>query len=181
MSKRYDKKKNSYKDEKHNSKSKKNKKIKNFYFRILYAVITYFIRALISITKIITSNLITLINHKKKYKDYDNKVFSYRCLFITTLIVIISTLFVYTEKSIIYVYPLLTCVVPFITLAKGINVDEKNQYDDLALYNKILKINIVLFLSIYVLLKENVWFISFYMILIFIIPFILGNIKKEEI
>lgn len=180
MSKKYKGKKNSSKNKKSGFTIKNHKKIKNIYFRFFYVIIVYFVKALINIFKILFTSIKKILDNKKEYKNYDNKVFSYRCSFMMALIVILSVLFVYMERSIIYIYPILTCVLPIMILSEGINSDIYNQYKDLSLCNKILKINTLSFLLIYIIFNKKIWFIKFSMILIFIIPLIVGNLNKEK-
>lgn len=180
MSEKYKGKKNNSKNKKSGFTIKNHKKIKNIYFRFFYVIIVYFVKALINIFKILFTNIKKILDNKKKYKNYDNKVFSYRCSFMMALIVILSVLFVYMERSMIYIYPILTCVVPIMILSEGINSDIYNQYKDLSLCNKILKINTFAFLLLYIIFNEKIWFIKFSMILIFIVPLIIGNVNKEK-
>lgn len=183
MSEKYRRKKSSSKNKKNSFNIKKHKKIENVYFRFFYIITLYFLKALKNIVKIIFINIKKLISNKKECQNPDkpdSKVFSFRCSLIITSIILISVLFIYIEKSIIYAYPILTCIVPIIILSEGANSDAYNQYKDLSLCNKVLKINTLLFLLIYIIFREKIWFINFSMILIFIIPLIIGNLNKEK-
>lgn len=180
MSEKYKRKKNGSKNTKNSYSIKKHKKIKNIYFRFFYVITMYFIKALISMFKILFINIKKIVVKKKEHENFEKKVFSYRCSLIMASIIILSILFIYMETSLIYAYPILTCVVPITILSEGANLDAYNQYKDLSLCNKVLKINAILFLLIYMLFSEKIWFISFNMIFIFIVPLIIGNINKEK-
>lgn len=121
-----------------------------------------------------------LESRREKYKNHDKKVFSARCNLITASMVIMCSGFIYSEGNLFYAYPIVTCIMPFMNLAEGINSDIYEKYKDLKLYNKIIKINLFVISAILISNYEDVWFINFYMILIFLIPLILGNIHKEK-
>lgn len=179
MSQKY-KRKNNSKEKKRSYNTKKHKKINNIYFRFFYVISLFFIKAFINLTKTLFVNIGKISNKKEKYKNHEVKVFSNRCSIIMVSVIVLSIVFIYLKDSIFYVYPLLTCVVPIMILSEGINADPYNQYKDLSLCNKILKTNAVVFLVIYMILNEKIWFISLSMVLIFIIPLILGNLNKEK-
>lgn len=117
--------------------------------------------------------------NKKIYRDYDKKVHSTRCNIITLFMVILCVLFVLIEKNLYYSFPLLTCIYPFLKFSEGINNDLYNKYKDLKLYNRIIKLNVLLFTSIAIFKSVDYFFFNFYVILILIVPMYLGNLNKE--
>lgn len=179
MSQKY-KRKDNLKEQKRSYKIKKHKRIKNIYFRFFYIISLFFIKGFINLIKILFVNLVKVFNKKENYKDHENKIFSNRCSIIMASIIVLSILFIYLKDSIFYAYPLLTCVTPIVILSEGINSDPYNQYKDLSLCNKVLKVNAFVFIISYIILSEKIWFISFSMISIFIIPLIIGNLNKEK-
>ena len=153
-------------------KKSKDKRKKSLIFRC----ITLCFKGLKNLIKMI----IKMKKQKEDYKDYDKKMLSTRCNIISASLIALSVIFIYIEESLFYAYPILTCLIPFMKLSEGINQDIYNQYKDLKLYNKILKINLSLFTLILFVKYEELWFINYFMSLIFIIPLILGNLNKEE-
>lgn len=172
-------------------RTKKYKKIKNIYLRIFFLTTDVIARTSFKGLKIAfnglkrTFNCLTsTINSKRSNPDSENykesKVFANRCIIITTSIILLSIFFVFIEKNMLYAYPLCSCILPFIKYSEGINYDPYNEYKDLALYNKIIKINILCLAGLYVCLGSKIWLINPYMIFIFVIPIIIGNLKKES-
>lgn len=152
----------SKKRKKRNSRRSKHKK--NLFFRLC---------------SICFDKIIEIKENKKIYRDYDKKVYSNRCNFITLSMVIMCALFVFAQKNLYYSFPLLTCVYPFLKFSEGINNDVDNKYKDLKLYNRIIKLNIFLFSTIAIFKSVDYFFFNFCIILILIVPMRLGNLNKE--
>lgn len=110
-------------------------------------------------------------------KDYDKKVYSTQCNFITLSIIVMVCLFIYNGKSLLCAYPLITSVLLFMKFSKGINGDKQNKYYDLKLYKRILKANIFLITFVLLLNYEKFWFFDYTTILIFIVPLFISKIQ----
>ena len=117
---------------------------------------------------------------KRESRNNERKMFSNRCNIISALVVLLSVFFVYVEESIFYVYPIITAVVPFMYFSEGINLDIFDEYKDLKLYNAILKINAFVLGFAIIGWYQELWFINILSTSTFIIPYIIGNINKEE-
>lgn len=194
MSKKYKEKNKSNK----NFIVKNPKKIKNVYFRFFYIMFIYLVKFLINIFRFLLISIKKIITGDKSYsrkniykyfpklrifkhEEYPHKFFSYRCSLILSIIIILSTLFVYIESDIIYIYPIFTSVIPIMILNKGATSSNYSEVKELLLCNKVLNINIFLFLLFFIINpNKNILFIKFSMILIFLVPLIIGNLNKED-
>lgn len=170
-------------------KTKKYKKIKNFYLRMFLITMDFIVRISFKLIKMVFKGVkntfkhfVSMIKSKSETDEItnENKVFANRCIIITTSIILLSVLFVVKEQSMFYAYPLVSCIVPFLKHSEGINNDPYNEYKDLSLYNKIIKINISILIVFFICLGSKIWIINPCMILIFITPLILGNLNKES-
>lgn len=120
------------------------------------------------------------INEDNEIEGFDKKVFSYRCIIITSIMIVLISAFVYYKESLFYSYPILTCILPFMLMSEGINFQEDNKYKDLKLYNSIIRKNIIVTSIVFLISYKEIWFISPFMILIMIIPLIIGNLFKTN-
>lgn len=162
------------------SASKNRKKKKITVLGLLCTIIKFICVSIFKIGKFLIFKSIDLRKRRKEHEFYDKKIFSTRCNLITLGVVLLSVCFVFVEKSIFYAYPLLTCILPFMKLSEGINLDVYNQYKDLKLYNSILKINAFILGFVVIGWYQELWFINVLSTTTFIIPYIVGNINKEE-
>lgn len=163
------------------SKDKKKKRRRGLFRRkrkksLIFRFISLCFRGLSGLIRV----LLGIKKQKEEYKDYDKKMISTRCNIISASLIALSVIFVYVEESLFYAYPIITCLVPFMKLSEGINEDIYNQYKDLKLYNRILKINLSLLVLVLFIKYEEFWFINYFMSLTFIVPLILGNLNREE-
>lgn len=114
---------------------------------------------------------------KDYYFSYDvstAKVFSTTCNLMTLSIVLLCTLFVYLEESLFYAFPLITVLAIFVKFGRG-NRHSDSSERDLVLYKKILLVNLFLVLGVFVEFQEDLWFVNFFMILIFVVPLFIAR------
>ncbi len=117
------------------------------------------------------------VSMKDVYFSYDPstaKVFSDTCNLMTLSIVVLCTLFVYVEDSFLYTFPLITVLATFIKFGRGNRYSDSSERD-LVLYKKILLANLFVVLAVFLKFQEELWFINFFMILIFIVPLLIAR------
>lgn len=118
---------------------------------------------------------IKIINFK--YDSANSKVFSTTCNLMTLSIVMLCVLFVFIEESLLYTFPLITVIYVFIKNGKG-NRYKDYSSKDLLLYKKVILINLFIVLAIYFYYQEDLWFVNFFMISIFLVPLIIAKCSK---
>lgn len=112
-----------------------------------------------------------------KYDSANSKVFSTTCNLMTLSIVLLCVLFVYIEDSLFYTFPLITVIYVFIKKGKGNRYKDYSDRD-LLLYKRIILINLFIVLAIYFHYQEDLWFINFFMVSIFLVPLIIAKCSK---
>lgn len=135
-------------------------------------------KVILGLKKLLSSSFLGVwVSMKDSYFSYDvstAKVFSTTCNLMTLSIVLLCTLFVYLEESLFYAFPLATVLAIFIKFGRG-NRHGDSSERDLVLYKKILLVNLFLVLGVFVEFQEDLWFINFFMILIFIVPLFIAR------
>ena len=113
-----------------------------------------------------------------RYDSANSKVFSNTCNWMTLSVVVLCALFVYIEDSLFYTFPLITVIYIFIKKAKGNRYKDYSD-KDLMLYKKIILINLFVVLAILFHYQEDLWFINFFMISIFLVPLVIAKYLKS--
>lgn len=113
-----------------------------------------------------------------KYDPANSKVFSKTCNLMTLSIVLLCSLFVYLEKSLLYAFPLVTVLYIFIKKGKGNRYKDYSEID-LLLYKKIILINLFILSIIYFYNYEDLWFVNIFIFSIFLVPLWISKIVKE--